>query len=65
MNWVMEKSGVKREERDNVLRPYKGTNTGSGQKPDDRVAESWGRKLVDVTGFEPATSCLQSTRSPS
>ena len=22
-------------------------------------------KLVDVTGIEPATSCLQSTRSPS
>jgi hypothetical protein len=23
------------------------------------------KKLVDVTGIEPATSCLQSTRSPS
>jgi hypothetical protein len=23
------------------------------------------QKLVDVTGIEPATSCLQSTRSPS
>jgi hypothetical protein len=26
------------------------------------IVEKW---LVDVTGIEPATSCLQSTRSPS
>jgi hypothetical protein len=28
-------------------------------------SDPWQGNLVDVTGFEPATSCLQSTRSPS
>ena len=57
MRWSTLKTGDWNQVRSKLRKPCMDRNP--------REVENTEKELVDVTGIEPATSCLQSTRSPS